>query len=91
MMSVSPWMWACMGALAPGLWFARIVIWAFLVDRIIRAVIEKADVKDLPEVLPGLGMLAGKLSAPSRATPQTAIFAETVTDGAKVREDRTSR
>jgi len=80
-----------MGALAQGLWFARTVIWAFLVDRIIRAVIEKADVKDLPEVLPGLGMLAGKLSAPSRATPQTAIFAETVTDGAKVREDRTSR
>jgi hypothetical protein len=80
-----------MGALAQGLWFARTVIWAFLVDRIIRAVIEKADVKDLPEVLPGLGMLAGKLSAPSRATPQTAIFAEAVTDGAKVREDRTCR
>ena len=90
-MSMSPWMWAWIGALTPGLWFARIVVWAFLINRIIRTVIEKADVKDLPEVLPGLGMLAGKLSAPSRATPQTAIFAETVTDGAKVREDRTSR
>ena len=90
-MSMSPWMWAWIGALTPGLWFARTVVWAFLINRIIRTVIEKADVKDLPEVLPGLGMLAGKLSAPSRATLQTAIFAETVTDGAKVREDRTSR
>ena len=91
MMSVSPWMWAWMGALTPGLWFARTVVWAFLINRIIRTVIEKADVKDLPEVLPGLGMLAGKLSAPSGAAMQIAVFAETVTDGAKVREDRTAR
>ena len=91
MMSMSQWMWAWMGALTPGLWFARTVVWAFLIDRIIRTVIEKADVKDLPEVLPGLGMLAGKLSGPGRPALQTAVSAETVTDGAKVREGRTAR
>jgi hypothetical protein len=78
-------MWAWMGALTSSLWFARTVVWAFLVDRIIRTVIEKADVKDLPEVLLGLGMLAGKLSVPGRPALQTAVSGETVADGAKIR------
>lgn len=74
-----------------GVWLARTVISAILVGRITRTVIDKADVKDLPEVLTGLSMLAGVLSTPSRPGLQTAGPAETVTDDAEVRDGRTAR
>lgn len=86
MLGVSPSMWAWVGALAPGLWFIRTVIGALLIDRIARTVVEKADAKDLPEVLTGLGALAGVLSAPGRRAPQTAVRAVAVPDGAELQE-----
>jgi hypothetical protein len=86
MLGVSPWMWAWMGV-----WLARTVISALLIGRITKTVIEKADVKDLPEVLTGLSVLAGGLSTPSRPALQTAISAGTVTGNAKVREGRPAR
>lgn len=89
MLGVSPWMWACV--LAPGLWFVRAIIGAFLVDRITRTVVEKADVKDLPEVLTGLGVLAGVLFAPNRPVPHAAISAVAAADGAEVREGGPAR
>jgi hypothetical protein len=91
MLGVSPSMWAWIGALAPGLWFIRTVIGALLVERITRTVVEKADAKDLPEVLTGLGALAGALSAPGRHDPQTAGRAVAVPDGAGVQEGRPAR
>jgi len=91
MLGVSASTWAWMGALAQGLWFIRAVIGAILVDRITRTVVEKADAKDLPEVLTGLGALAGVLSAPGRHAPQTAGRAVAVPDGAGVLEGRPAR
>jgi hypothetical protein len=91
MLGVSPWMWAWIGALAPSLRFARTVIWALLVDRITRIVVEKADVKDLPQVLAGLGVLVGVLAAPSRLAPQAAVSAEPVTGDAAVRDGGPAR
>jgi hypothetical protein len=91
MLGVSPWMWAWMGALAPGLWFVRAVIGAFLVDRVTRTVVEKADVKDLPEVLTGLGVLAGMLYASSRPVPQTTVSMVAAADGAEFREGGPAR
>src|SRR5215470_8635901 len=82
MLGVSPWMWAWMGALAPGLWFVRAVIGAFLVDRVTRTVVEKADVKDLPEMLTVLGVLAGVLAASSRPVPRTTISTAAAAIGA---------
>ena len=82
MLEVSPWMWAWMGALAPVLWFARTVVWAFLVHRIIKTVVEKANVRDLPEVLTKLSLLATALSASNRRVRPTTVSAIGMTDDA---------
>jgi hypothetical protein len=82
MLGVSPWMWA----LALGLWSARAVIGAFLAARITTTVIKKADVKDLPEVLAGLGALAGALSASSPPSPWSAASKGAAADGTRVRK-----
>lgn len=91
MLGMSPWMWVWMGALAPGLWFVRAVIGAFLVGRITRTVVEKADVKDLPEVLTGLGVLAGVLSASSRPVPRTTMSTPAAAIDVEVREGGRAR
>ncbi len=66
MLSLSSWMWAWLGGVAPCLWLARTVVWASLVNRLIRTVVDKADAKDLPEVLTGLGDVARALSVQDR-------------------------
>jgi hypothetical protein len=86
MLGMSPWMWALMGAWAPGLWFARAVIGVILAARITTTVIEKAEVKDLPEVLTGLGALAGALSASGRPATPSAVSTGAAADGAGVHE-----
>jgi hypothetical protein len=84
-------MWESMGALAPGLWFVRAVIGLFLAARITMTVVEKADVKDLPEVLTGLGALAGALSAPGGRGLQSAVSTGAAADGAGVGKDGPAR
>jgi hypothetical protein len=86
MMGVSPWMWAWMGV-----WLARTLVSTLLIGRIARTVIEKADVKDLPEVLAGLSVLAGALCTRSHPALQTAVSAETAAGDAGVREGKPAR
>ena len=86
MMGVSLWIWAWMGVLAPCLWFARAVIWAFLVDRTIRTAVEKAAVEDLPEVLTGLSVLTAALCSYSRPAVRATVSGETTNNDAEIRE-----
>jgi hypothetical protein len=73
MPGTSSWMWALVAAVAPGLWCARTILCAFIVDRVAKIVVEKADVRDLPDVLAGLGALAEAVAAPSRPARHQAI------------------
>jgi hypothetical protein len=86
MLGVSPWVWAWLGALAPSLRFARTIIWVLLVNRVTKIVVEKADVKDLPQVLAGLGVLVGVLAGPSRLASLAVVCAEPVTGDVAVRD-----
>jgi hypothetical protein len=88
---VSASTWAWMAAFAQVLWFMRFVIGALVVGRIGRIVVEKAHAEDLPEVLTGLGALAGELSGPGRHDPLTPRRAVDAPGGAEAQEDGPTR
>lgn len=79
-LGMSSWLLALTGVVAQVLWCVRTAISAYLVDRITKIVVEKADVRDLPAVLTGLGVLAAALPMPRRPAPGPVGSKKAVTD-----------